>query len=84
MRHCNSHLVDECVDIWGLDTVTDTAAAVGAIVADEIDILVDSAGITFNHRLDVFACSAAPIQVTWIGYPDTTGVETIHYRVTAK
>ena len=71
-------LVDEWVDIWGLDT----AAAVGAIVADEIDILVDSAGITFNHRLDVFACSAAPIQVTWIGYPNTTGVETIHYRVT--
>ena len=72
------HLVDEWVDIWGLDT----AAVVGAIVADEIDILVDSAGITFNHRLDVFACSAAPIQVTWIGYPNTTGVETIHYRVT--
>ena len=58
--------VDICAS-WGLDT----AAAVGAIVADEIDILVDSAGITFNHRLDVFACSAAPIQVTWIGYPIT-------------
>ena len=38
------HLVDEWVDIWGLDT----AAAVRAIVADEIDILVDSAGITFT------------------------------------
>ena len=72
------HMVDKWVDIWGLDT----AAAVRAIVADEIDILVDLAGITFNHRLDVFACSAAPIQVTWIGYPNTTGVETIHYRVT--
>ena len=60
-------LVDEWVDIWGLVT----AAAVGAIVADEIDILVDLAGITFNHRLDVFACSAAPIQVTWTGYPIT-------------
>ena len=61
------HMVDKWVDIWGLDT----AAAVRAIVADEIDILVDLAGITFNHRLDVFACSAAPIQVTWIGYPIT-------------
>lgn len=33
-------------------------------------------------RLDILACRPAPIQVTWIGYPNTTGLDYIHYRVT--
>ena len=34
------------------------------------------------RRLDILACRAAPIQVTWIGYPNTTGLDYVHYRVT--
>ncbi|MCA9185759.1 MAG: tetratricopeptide repeat protein [Planctomycetales bacterium] len=48
---------------------------------NEIDILIDLAGHTANNRLDIFAERAAPIQVTMIGYLNTTGMEEMDYCV---
>jgi len=58
----------------------DRAAAL--IRQDRIDILVDMAGHTRNNGLQIFVHKPAPIQATWLGYPGTTGLSRIDYRIT--
>ena len=51
---------------------------------DGIEILVDLAGHTSNHRLSLFGLHPAPIQVNYLGYPNTTGMQNMDYRLTDK
>jgi protein O-GlcNAc transferase len=48
---------------------------------DRIDILVDLAGHSGNPNLRVFAQRPAPVQATWVGYLNTTGLTRIQYRI---
>ena len=52
------------------------------IAADRIDILIDLSGITAAARPLVLGRKPAPVQVSWIGYPNTTGLDCIDYRLT--
>ena len=51
------------------------------VYADKIDILFDLNGLTRGHRLHTFQLKPAPVQATWIGYPNTTGLRAIDYRI---
>ena len=57
------------------NVVSETDAQLARIIRrDRVDILVDLAGHTEGHRLELFAERAAPLQVSWIGYVGATGV----------
>jgi predicted O-linked N-acetylglucosamine transferase (SPINDLY family) len=49
-----------------------------------IDIAIDLKGSTTDHRFGIFSYRAAPIQVSYLGYPGTMGAEYIDYLIADK
>ena len=72
----------ERVACWHEVAALDDAAFAERVRAEHIDILVDLSGHTRGNRLLAFAREPAPVQLTWLGYPGTTGMAAMHGRIT--
>ena len=55
--------------------------AIQKIKADKIDILVDLGGYTTYTRANILAGQPAPVQINWLGYPNTMGANFIQYII---
>jgi predicted O-linked N-acetylglucosamine transferase (SPINDLY family) len=69
-------------DVWRESLQFSDVQLAECVRADGIDILVDLAMHTEDNRLPTFARKPAPVQVSWLAYPGSTGVGTIDYRFT--
>lgn len=88
IAYCNNEIHDEITkefqglfQLWRGVRDMDVQALAALVQADGIDILIDLSGHTRGHRLDLFAVRPAPVQLTWIGNPGSTGLETMDYIV---
>ena len=73
-RDLTSGRLESLADGWRLVAGQDWDTLAQTIRDDGIDILVDLKGHFDDNQLPLFARKPAPVQVTWLGYPDTTGL----------
>mmetsp|Transcript_37645 Transcript_37645/g.111342 ORF Transcript_37645/g.111342 Transcript_37645/m.111342 type:complete len:770 (-) Transcript_37645:253-2562(-) len=75
-------LVEAAGGLWRDAAAMSEAQLAEQVRADGVDILVELTGHTANNRLGTLAMRPAPVQVTWIGYPNSTGLSMVDYRLT--
>ena len=81
-RDAYTDKMQACADHWlCCADMTDMQLA-QRVLSDGIDILIDLAGHTAQNRLPVFAYKPAPVQITYLGYPGTSGLTAMDYRLT--
>ena len=73
LRQCSRHWRD-------ISALTDEQL-IAQLRDDRIDVLVDLSGHTDRNRLSAFARHPAPVQVTWLGYLNTTGLPAMDFRI---
>ena len=88
VAYCNNEIHDEVTkefqglfQLWRGIRDMNVQSLSNLVRADCIDILIDLSGHTRGHRLDLFAAKPAPLQMTWIGNPGSTGLESMDYIV---
>ncbi len=74
--------IKAAVDVWRDVYAMSDAELAEVVRRDKIDILVDLTGHIGTNRLPLFARKPAPVQVTYIGYQNTTGMSAMDYRLT--
>jgi protein O-GlcNAc transferase len=76
--------LSRCADVWRETSSMSAARLADEIHRDGIDILVDLAGHSGIPQLALFAQRPAPVQATWLGYLNTTGMTRIQYRISDR
>jgi predicted O-linked N-acetylglucosamine transferase (SPINDLY family)/glycosyltransferase involved in cell wall biosynthesis len=72
-------------DLWHATALMSNDQLADRIREDRVDILVDLAGHgARGKRVELFEKRPAPIQISWLGYPCTTGLQTMDYRITDR
>jgi protein O-GlcNAc transferase len=74
--------IQPLADVWRSTVGKSDAEIAEMIRADRIDVLVDLTMHMSRGRPLIFARKPAPVQIAWLAYPGTTGLETIDYRLT--
>ena len=67
---------------WRSVAAAGERALADLIRRDGVDVLIELTGHTAHNRLGVMRYRAAPVQMTWIGYPNSTGLAEVDYRIT--
>lgn len=73
--------IEQGCDIFRELSHLDDGTAAGIIYNDGIDILIDLAGYTSFARPEIFALRPAPIQLSYLGFPHTTGADFMDYFI---
>ncbi len=79
--HVTAHL-RALVSEWHEITFMDDQKLAEKIRDDRIDVLVDLGGYTADTRLLALTGRPAPVQISYLGYPNTTGLPQVDYRIT--
>ena len=68
-------------DSWTIVTGMNMAALARLIHDDRVDILIELSGLTLGQAMPLMQVRPAPVQVSYIGYPSSTGLANIDYRI---